>query len=91
MEDEVAQQLTEETTDTILQQIFHLYTQFVSVFPAEYQWIISLVVVLAVASFLWNLIRKNLVWIVLAIVIFPGILPVLKNLFDSLTKMIIGV
>ena len=43
--------------------------------------LISLILVLAIASFLFNLIRKNWLWLILVAVHFPGILPLLKNIF----------
>jgi len=90
MQQEFLQKLTEEGSRSLVKQIFILYNQFISIFPEQYQWIVSLVLVLVVASFLWHLIRKNIIWIVLIFVLFPGVLPVLKNLFDSLTALFLG-
>lgn len=72
------------------ERIFDLYNQFISVFPEQYQWIVSAVIMLAIIGGLWNLIKKNWLWLVLLIVIFPGILPILQNIFNSLSKMVIG-
>lgn len=80
----------EQITQGFFERIFALYNQFISIFPEQYQWIVSIIIILAVASFLWNLIRKNWLWVILLVVIFPGALPVLKNIFDSLAKLFIG-
>jgi len=90
MQKEFLQKLTEEGGRSLVKQIFILYNQFIGIFPEQYQWIVSLVIVLVVASFLWQLIKKNIIWIVLVFVLFPGVLPVLKNLFDSLTSLFLG-
>jgi hypothetical protein len=90
MQQQFLQQLTAAGSKGLVKQIFILYNQFISIFPEQYQWIISLVIVLAVASFLWQLIKKNIIWIVLVLVVFPGLLPILKNLFDSLTSLFLG-
>jgi hypothetical protein len=91
MQEEFAKQVGQYAAETFLQKIFVMYHNFVGMFPDKYQWIVSLFILLAVASFLWKLIRKNILWAVLLIILFPGYLPILKNLFDSLTSLIIGI
>lgn len=85
-----AQQAAEGAAQGAVSRIFDLYNQFISVFPEQYQWVVSLLLILAIASFLWNLIKRNWLWVVLLIVIFPGVLPILKNIFDSLTALFTG-
>lgn len=88
--EKAAQAAADQATKTFLQRISDGYHQFVSAFPEQYQWIVSLLVLLAVASLLFNLIRKNILWLVLLAVLFPGILPVIKNFVDSLTALLTG-
>jgi len=97
--DEIANGAAEAVVDSAVdklgelgffERIFALYNDFVSVFPEQYQWIISLLIILALAAWLWKLIRKNIVWLVLIVVLFPGILPIMKNIFDSLTILFAG-
>jgi len=85
-----AKQVATTTAQGIFERIFSAYNSFVGMFPDQFQWVVSLVIVLAVASFLFNLIKKNWLWLILLVVIFPGILPILKNVFDSLTAMLTG-
>ena len=86
----IANKVTEEATIGFFGRIFALYGEFISIFPEKYQWVISIIIILAIAAFLWNLIKKNWIWIILAIIIFPGILPILQNIFNSLAKMLTG-
>jgi hypothetical protein len=86
----IVNQVTEKATMGFFEYIFKLYNQFISIFPEKFQWIVSLIIILAIAAFLWNLIKKNWIWIILLVVIFPGILPILQNIFNSLAKMVIG-
>ena len=72
------------------EKLFAAYQVFIDKFPPQYQWVVSLIIGLAIAAFLWNLIRKNWLWIVLAILLFPGILPILKNFFDSISLLLMG-
>lgn len=87
---DLANKVTEEAATGFFARIFAMYGNFISIFPEQYQWIVSIIIILAVAAFLWNLIKKNWMWIILLVVIFPGILPVLQNIFNSLARMLIG-
>ncbi|MEZ4210588.1 MAG: hypothetical protein R3B38_02665 [Patescibacteria group bacterium] len=87
---EAAKDAGEKAAMGFFETIISAYHNFISQFPEEYQWIISLVIGIAVAGSLWNLIRRNWLWIVLAIFLFPGILPVLQNIFNSLTVLLTG-
>lgn len=86
----IANQVTAEATKGVFERIFIMYNQFISMFPIQYQWIVSAIIFLAVAGFMWNLIKRNWLWLILLIVVFPGILPVLQNIFNSLSRMFIG-
>ncbi len=85
-----AKQAANAAAKGIYERLFDAYQGFVGIFPEQYQWIISLVLILAVASFLFKLIKKNWLWLVLAVVLFPGLLLVLQNFFNSLVALFIG-
>ena len=85
-----AQQVAETAAVGFMERISDAYGLFIGMFPEAYQWVVSVLLVLAIAAFLWNLIRKNWLWVVLVVVLFPGILPMLKNVFDSLTTLFTG-
>ncbi len=87
---ELAQAAAQQAAIGFFEKIHIAYNQFVDKFPEEYQWLVSLIIIAIVVIGLLNLIRKNLLWFILAVVLFPGILPVLKNLFDSLTLAFTG-
>ena len=86
----VTNQITGQVTTGIFERIFTIYNQFISIFPVQYQWVVSVIIFLAVAGFMWNLIKRNWLWLILLVVVFPGILPVLQNIFNSLSRMFIG-
>lgn len=87
---QLAQSAAEQAAVGFFEKIYIAYNQFVNKFPEEYQWLVSLIIIVMVLVGLLHLVRKSLIWIILAIVLFPGILPVLKNLFDSLTLVFTG-
>jgi len=94
MENEIVNAITNKVTDEaakgIFERIFTIYNQFISVFPVQYQWVVSAIIFFAVAGFMWNLIKRNWLWLILLVVVFPGILPVLQNIFNSLARMFTG-
>lgn len=101
MENELSKVLAEEASKQaaelgrqaamgFFERIFVAYNALLDKIPEPYQWVVSLVVILAIINFAWRLIRRNWLWIVLAVVMFPGLLPVLKNFFDSLTVLLVG-
>jgi hypothetical protein len=85
-----AKQAASAATKGFVERVFDVYHGFIVIFPEQYQWVVSLILVLAIATFLFNLIKKNWLWLILAAVLFPGILPLLKNIFDSLTILLVG-
>ena len=87
---EKAVEAGEQAASGFFQTVFSFYETFIKQFPIEYQWVISAVLVIAIVGSLWNLIKKNWLWIVLVVAIFPGILPMFKNVFDSLSALFTG-
>ena len=95
MENEIINNITSQVTEKVAAgfyaRIFEVYKTLLDVFPIEYQWIVSSIIFLAIAGFLWNLVKKNWLWLALLIVLFPTtLLPALKNIFDSLTALFTG-
>jgi hypothetical protein len=86
----IVNKVSEQATTGFFERIFNIYNQFIGIFPEKYQWVVSIIIILALAAFLWNLIKKNWMWLVLLVVLFPGIVPVLQNVFNSLAKLMIG-
>ena len=87
---EAAKKQAAEAAKGFWERIFDLYNAFIQMFPEKFQWVVSLVIILALASFLFNLIKRNWLWLILIVALFPGLLPILKNLFDSLTILVVG-
>jgi hypothetical protein len=87
---DVAKEAGETAVKGFWERIFVAYHGFIGMFPDQFQWIVSLVIVLILASLVWSLVKKNWFWIILLFALFPGLLPVLKNIFDSLTTLLVG-
>ena len=86
----IANKVADEAAKGFFERVFALYNSFIIIFPVQYQWVVSAIIFLAVAGFMWNLIKRNWLWLILLVVVFPGILPVLQNIFNSLSRMLVG-
>lgn len=85
-----AKQAANAAAKGMFERLSDAYNSFINLFPDQFQWIVSLILILAIASFLFKMIKKNWLWIILLFVLFPGLLPILKNVFDSLTALVTG-
>jgi len=69
---------------TIFDQIISIYNQFISIFPPNIQWIISLVIFILVVKWTIDLIKQNIIWLILLIILLPASIPILRSVFDGL-------
>ncbi len=53
------------------------YNNFVSLFPPGLQWLVTLIILIALGGAFFNLIRQNVLFIILLIVLLPFLLPIL--------------
>jgi hypothetical protein len=60
--------------------LIDIYNQFLALFPPELHFLISLIIVIAVGLALLRLIRKNLWWILLLLILFPTLIPVFRKI-----------
>lgn len=73
--------------------LYRGYDTFISNFPAQYQGIISLGLLAVIIITVFQLVRRNLLWLVLLVVLVPATLPILSNIGTSLLdflKYIVG-
>jgi len=69
---------------TIFDQIISIYNQFISIFPVNIQWIISLVIFIVVVKWTIDLVKQNIIWLILLIILLPASIPILRSVFDGL-------
>lgn len=60
--------------------LFRAYDAFILNFPVQYQGIISLGLLAVIVISLYQLIRKNLLWIALLILFVPASIPILSKI-----------
>ncbi len=60
--------------------LFSAYDAFIKNFPIQYQGIISLVLLAVLVITLFQLIRKNLLWLALLVLFVPASIPILSKI-----------
>lgn len=71
-----------------MDQIFGIYNQFLSYFPANLHGLISLMLAILIVVAVFRIIKKDFVYIILLVVLLPASWPILKNIWDSLSNII---
>ena len=62
----------------------NLYNQFLAIFPAPLQWVVTLLVVVGLVIAFINLIRFNWIFLIVLIILLPAIFPILQRFFADL-------
>jgi hypothetical protein len=65
-----------------------LYVQFLSHFPNWTHTFISLALVVLLAYWVFQLVRRNIVYLIVLVVLLPASVPILRNLFEGLVAFV---
>lgn len=68
-------------------QLFNLYNQFLAYFPAQYHSLVSLIILVVFIGALYNLVKRNLIWLLLLILIVPTSIPILNNIWQGILEI----
>lgn len=60
------------------------YNQFLAIFPAPLQWLITLLVVIGLVVGFINLIRTNALFLIVVVLSLPAFIPILQRFFADL-------
>ncbi len=68
--------------------LFQAYDRFISNFPVQYQGLISLGLLAIIVLGLFQLIKKNLLWLFLLILFVPASIPILSKIGTGLVEFL---
>ncbi len=71
-----------------MDQVFSIYNQFLSFFPSNLHGLVSLALAALIVIGIFKVIKKDFIYIILLIVLLPASVPILKNIWESLTNII---
>lgn len=71
-----------------MNQVFSIYNQFLSFFPENLHGLVSLALAALIVIGIFKVIKKDFIYIILLIVLLPASVPILKNIWESLTNIL---
>jgi hypothetical protein len=60
------------------------FNHFIALFPASIQWLVTVLVLIGLVGALISLVKQHLIFIILAIILLPFIVPVLGKLIGEI-------
>ena len=71
-----------------MQEIQNLYLEFLNNFPVNLRPIISIALAVLVVYAIIKVIKKDFIYIIVLIVLLPGSVPILKNIWEGVVVFI---
>jgi uncharacterized membrane protein len=71
-----------------MDQIYEIYNRFLSYFPSNIHGIVSIALAVLIIIGVYKVIRKDFVYIILLIVLLPASIPILKNIWESVSNIV---
>jgi hypothetical protein len=71
-----------------LSQVYSIYNQFLGYFPENVRGLVSLFLAALVVFGIYKVLRKQLVYLILLVILLPASVPILKNIWESLLELI---
>lgn len=71
-----------------LDSIYSIYEQFLSYFPKEVHGLVSLALAGLVIFGIYKVLRKQLIYLILLIILLPASVPILKNIWQGILDLI---
>lgn len=71
-----------------MQTIQDLYTQFLGYFPNFLHPVISLVLVIFLVYSIFQVLKKNFIYLILLVVLLPAAIPIIKQIFATILTVI---
>ena len=65
-----------------------IYNQFLNYFPANLHGVVSLALAVLIAVGIFKVIKKDFIYLIVLIVLLPASVPILKNIWSSLSAII---
>ncbi len=68
--------------------VYSIYNQFLSYFPPKVHGLVSLALAILIIIGIYKVLRKQLIYLILLIVLLPASVPILKNIWQQLLELL---
>ena len=71
-----------------LQQIYGIYDQFLSNFPAKFHGMVSLALAVLLVYGIYKVLRKHFIYVVLLVILLPASVPILRSVWGQTLELL---
>jgi len=71
-----------------LDPLYSIYNRFLSYFPENIHWLISLFLAGLLIYGIYKVIRKQFIFLILLVILLPASVPILKNIWQALLELL---
>jgi hypothetical protein len=71
-----------------MSEIYSIYNQFLGYFPDSMHWLVSVVLAALLAFAVFQIVKRNFIYLILLIVLLPASVPILKNIWEGAVQVI---
>ncbi len=71
-----------------LDPIYGIYNQFLSYFPDNLHGVVSLVLAILLVFGIYKVLRRQLVYLILLVILLPASVPILKNIWELILSFL---
>ena len=71
-----------------MQSIYSIYEQFINFFPPNLHGWVSLVLAVLLILGIYKVLRRQLIYLILLVVLLPASVPIMKNIWEQLLQLL---
>ena len=71
-----------------MDSIYSIYTQFLSYFPEKVHGLVSLFLGILLIVGIYKVLRRQLIYLVLLVILLPASVPILKNIWEQILEFL---
>jgi hypothetical protein len=71
-----------------MENFFEWYDKAIAFINPNYQWLVSLGIIILIVALLWKLIKKTYLFLILLIIFIPASIPIFRNFLLGLLEFI---
>lgn len=72
----------------MIQSIYSIYNQFLSYFPDKVHGLVSLALAVLIVVGIYKVLRRQLVYLILLVILLPASVPILRNIWDQILEIL---
>ena len=71
-----------------IDSLYSVYNRFLSYFPENIHWLISLFLAALLVYGIYKVIRRQFIYLILLVILLPASVPILRNIWQELLEIL---